>query len=207
MNLKLFILFSTFGFVFSACVQKPKACLNLDDTYETGREYRLESCSENFDFLTWDFGDNSGGFIGEIAPHTFYEQGTYYLKLMAYSDGAYRSDEVVQAVKSSRRYLSHFEVIGESNYSRFRLNFDNIQIEGSNANGNFTESLPYSHQIWPGQSVPIPLSKVKLGFMGIKNGSASTIVPSNIFNFETNVDNPIVLENEDFTVNVYWSYQ
>jgi hypothetical protein len=206
MTLKSFLQISILCLTLSSCFQRPKACLNLDDTYETGREYRLSSCSENFDFLTWDFGDQSYGFIGETAPHTFYEQGEYYLKLTAYADGGYRSDEIVQKVKASKRYLSHFEVVGESNFSKFRLAFGSNQIPGPSANGSFTEALPYSKQIWPEQAIAIPLEKVKVTFFGERNGSSTTLVSPDIINFENNTENPFILEGENFLVKVYWTY-
>lgn len=194
--------------VASGCTRKPDACLDLNAFYEVGREYRLETCSENYDFITWDFGDRSSGFIGDEAPKTFQETGNFYVQITAYSDGAYRSDDAVQLISVSKRYLDRYEIIGESTFELFRMEFGDEGFVEQDAIGTFTEEEPFIAPIWPDREVEIPFDKEQIKLFGVNNSSFTTVVPQTSINFRNNTENPIVIDGGfGLEFRLYWRYK
>ncbi|MEZ4722744.1 MAG: hypothetical protein R2813_12785 [Flavobacteriales bacterium] len=189
----------------TSCLKKPKACLELDEYYEVGREYSFESCSDNYDFITWDFGDSTAGFIGDIAPHTFSRNGQPVMKLTAYANGAYRSDEVKQAIKASRRYIDRIEVTGGTNYNKFRFTFDQFEFINDSVSGNYSAVEPYIWRFWPEQQYVIPINTIRLKLVG-ERFTKATLVDEDV-NFETDLSNPVELQGlNGFVIKFYWTY-
>ncbi len=190
-----------------SCKQNPKACLELEDGYEVGREYKLTSCSKNYEFLTWDFGDRSGGFIGDEAPHIFQNKGTFYVTVTAYSDGAYNSDQASVSVKAASRYVDHIDITGESDFTKFRFEFGNNKVTFSDAVGTFTDTDPFRGNVLDSVNIKIPLDQVQISLFGQRNSSATPLVNKYAINFRNNVENPVELEGQGFNMKLYWSYQ
>ncbi|NQV53209.1 MAG: hypothetical protein HQ500_08490 [Flavobacteriales bacterium] len=190
----------------AACEPKPKACLDWSDTIEAGTTLDLASCSEDYDFLTWEFSDDRG-YVSDVVARIFEKEENMFVKLTAYSDGAYRSDEVILPFKTSFRYVDRMEVIGESNYSALELRMAGGIFLGGDAKGIFTESAPYIVYVWPETKVVVESKRSELAVFGYKNGSEVSL-GSKPYNFETYKENPMVMETTDgLLVNVYWTYR
>lgn len=205
--MKRFVFLFVVPLLLSACEPKPKACLNWDDTLEAGTTLTLSSCSEDFDFLTWEFSDDRG-YVNNSVERIFEEESDMSVRLTAYSDGAYRSDVVTFPYKTSFRYIDRMEVVGESNFSKLELRMEGGAWSGSDAKGIFTESAPYTVYVWPTEKVIIE-SKQTGGFSvyGFKNGSEVFLGKAS-FNFETYKENPMTLEtNTGLSVEVYWTFR
>ncbi len=192
--------------VLVSCEPQPKACLDWEDTIEAGTQLHLESCSEDYDFLTWEFSDDIG-YLSEVVPRIFEDEENMSVKLTAYSDGAYRSDEVIFPFKTSFRYIDRMEVVGESNYSALELRMSGGAFLGGDAKGTFTESAPYFVYVWPETKVVIESKRSDIAVFGYKNGSDISL-GSKTINFETYKENPMDLETTDgLSVKVYWTYR
>jgi hypothetical protein len=194
------------GFLLSGCLTKPKACLELEDVYEVGRQYTLTSCSENFEFLTWDFQDQSG-FIGDEAVHTFANSGERTITLTAYGKGGYRSDAATHKMKSARRFVHYIEIISEVDYSKYSFKFDLTGINFLNSTGTSPEDEPFVGNVFDQVQIRIPISPATIVVKGTQSGSEYLLIDERI-NFETNDDNPLVLDNgQNFITKVYWKYE
>lgn len=189
-----------------ACERKPKACLDVAETVEAGKDITLHSCSEHYDFLTWDFGDGSSGFIGDAPVHHFDEEGDFEITLTAYSDGAYKTDEVKQPLRASYRYLSSFQVVGISGFSSFRFELGNNKWTRGGASGTFTDADPYETLIWPNDTIRIRPENTGIELYGIKNGVSTSLLKENI-NFKFAEQNPVVVESELYTLKIFWTFK
>lgn len=210
-NLKL----NTFVFSFAAillvgCEKKPTACIDFDEYVEAGTQWEFESCSEDFEFLTWDFGDGNYGYVGNegqaTALRTFTNEGKYLLTLTAYANGAFRSDETTKLINVSYRYVDKFEVLGTSNYPRFVMAVGDSTVSAFNAQGTFTENDPFIYQ-------PIQELRLLPAFTNFKlfgQDQLQNLIPlaSENINLSTNKSNPIVIDgNGGFEYRVYWKYK
>lgn len=197
----------TISLLAAGCVKQPKACFEPPEVIEAGTELTLESCSENYEFLTWDFGDQSTGFIGEDAPHTYHLEGSYAVTLTAYGDGGYRSDEVTQIVKASYRYIDRFEVVGTSSFNRFIIEALGSEWNKGGASGTFTDDAPYTLQIWPEEEVEMGRARgTEITLIGL-TGNVPTTLATGKFNFTSFKENPAVVTGPDFTLKMYWTYR
>lgn len=189
-----------------ACERKPKACMDVPAQLEAEKDLGLNSCSEHYDFVAWDFGDGSSGFIGENPTHHFNGEGDFEITLTAYSDGAYKSDEVKQMVHVSYRFLSAFQVIGESNFGSFQFEINNTVWKRGGAKGSFTEEDPYETIIWPEDTFRILPERMNVELYGISGPSGTALLKENI-NFELADENPVVIETENYTLKIFWTFK
>lgn len=194
------------GLFLQACERKPKACLDVAESVEAGKDITLHSCSEHYDFLTWDFGDGSSGFIGDAPVHHFDEEGDFEITLTAYSDGGYRSEEVKQPLHTSYRYLSAFQVVGTSGFSSFRFELGNHKWTRGGATGTFTDEDPYETFIWPDDTIRILPENVNIELYGIKGGSSTALLKDNI-NFKFAEQNPVVVESGLYKLKIFWTFK
>lgn len=208
MNSTRIILILGIALLATACLKKPKACAELEEYYEVGREYRFTSCSENYEFITWDFGDQSG-FEGEDAPHTYNKNGTPVITLTAYGRGAYRTDELKQQVKTSRRYVERFEVTGTSKHKGFTFGLGTLEsyreIFRDSATGTFTDDAPFVAHMWPDEQLIIPVENANVTLYGGGVTSKSLLIQQNV-NFRNVRENPTTLEGGGFVLKIYWTY-
>lgn len=190
----------------AACEKKPTACIDFGEYLEAGDDISIASCSENYEFLTWEFNDNRG-YIDDVVIRQFEEEGSYQLKLTAYSDGAYRSDEVTHSFRASFRYIDRFEITGESDYTAFRVEFRDQAWSLGNATGVFTEDSPFVINVLPEDTIRILPRSNNLDFFGRRAFSNIPLGESNL-NYHTFKDNPVVVRSEDgsFEMKMYWKY-
>ncbi len=194
--------------VLSSCEKKPTACLELPETLEAGTLLTLSSCSEDYEFLTWEFSDGIG-IEGEIAQRRFEDEGSVVIRLTAYSDGAYKSDQVEQAYKISFRYIDRFEIIGNIPYDSLQIDFGNVlSFPVPDANGRFTEEEPLVRSLSPYTWV-IEAERTSITLYGINFLGTRIPLVSDKFNFNVVKDNPTVIgtEEDDFMVKLFWSYR
>jgi len=189
-----------------ACERKPDACLDVPHQLEAGKQITLQSCSKHYDFLTWDFGDGSSGFIGDTPEHNFDEEGDFEITLTAYSNGAYKSEEVKQSIHASYRYLYSFEVIGTSDFGSFEFDLGNGKWKRGSATGTFTEDHPYEAVIWPEDTFRILPEPMSVELYGIRNGSSTALLKENV-NFKLANENPVVIESALYTLKIYWTFK
>lgn len=210
-NLKVnTLLFTLMTLLLVGCEKKPTACIDFDEYVEAGTQWEFESCSEDFEFLTWDFGDGNYGYVGNedqsTALRTFTNEGKYLLTLTAYANGAFRSDETSKLINVSYRYVDKFEVVGTSNYNRFIMNVADSTINAANAQGTFTETNPFFFQ---------PIQELRLlpeftNFRLFGQDQLQNLIPlaSENVNLATNKTNPIIVEGSaGFVYKIYWKYK
>lgn len=201
------ILLSTIAFLtLSSCEKKPEACIDFGEYLEAGDNLILESCSKNYEFLTWEFNDNRG-YIGDFFERQFELEGNYQVKLTAYSDGAYRNDELTHAFRASYRYIDRFEIIGESEYSAFIVDFKDERWSLGNAAGTFTQDEPFVINVMPEDTVRIMPTSVNLDFFGRRAFSNIPLGESS-FNYHIFKDNPVIVRSEDgqLELRMYWKF-
>ena len=190
-----------------ACNQNPKACLELDEYYEVGREYKLSSCSENFEFITWDFGTNKNGFVGDSVPHTFQDVGNRNVTIEAFSRGAFNSDVTTQQVRVSRRKIDYIEIIGVSDYTRFRLEFESDDILfAENTVGTFTDDNPFFGQVWGNKDWILEMEPIVISLEGRKNSNTNVLINYTSKNYRYVLDNPSLYEGSGIEMKVYWKF-
>lgn len=192
--------------LFSGCAKKPTACLVPPEVVETGNTAQLVSCSENYEFLTWDFGDNSTGFVGDLAPHTYQDEGKYTITLTAYAKGGYRSDQVTAEINASYKYLDRFEVVGVSDYGRFVIEMGENEWSRAGASGTFTDEAPFVVQVWPDMEVKLSDQTFLTELIGFKSGNPTSLAMRSV-GFKSNDNNPSLIEGPDFTLKLFWTYK
>ena len=190
----------------SSCNQNPKACIQLEEVYELDRTYYLESCSENYEFITWDFGYKTGGYIGDVAPHTFSRLGDFTISVDAYSNGAYFSDRATQEIKVAHRYIEKIEIVGTSNYTDFLFVYGADSIYFEDAKGVFTEASPFVGQILQNDTLEIPYDSEDHTLVGYKTFNPTMLIRKSSINFRKNTDNPVLLSGAGFDMYIYWVY-
>ena len=211
----LFILSIITSLILSSCERKPDACLDFGDALEAGTTIRIESCSDNYEFLTWEFNDGRGQ-VGDYVERQFDKEGSYSVLLTAYSDGAYRSDEVSQDFKASFRYIDRFEVIGESGFPSLEVRVEEEYTSSggddgrwtvAGSDGTFTADAPFQVLVWPDLFRVMPTSRT-LQLYG-RQGLSRTFLGEQKFNFQSVKDNPVTLESEDgkLQMKMYWRYK
>lgn len=196
-----------------ACEPKPKACLDWEDptleletaTLEAGSTLTLESCSEDFDFLTWEFSDDRG-YVSETVERQFEKEGDYTVTLTAYSNGAYRSDVLTIPFRTSFRYIDRFEIVGTSDFKSFVAGYQLNDWSAGGAEGTFTEDAPFIIPVWPESKTVLENTRNSLSLKGRKNGNTISL-GSKQFNFTEFKDNPATFEAAGFTVKMYWRYR
>jgi len=193
-------------FALSSCEKRPEACLDFGDYLEAGDNLIIESCSKNYEFLTWEFNDNRG-YIGDLFERQFELEGNYQVKLTAYSDGGYRSDELTHEFRASYRYIDRFEIIGESDYSAFIVDFKNDRWSLGIATGIFLEDAPFVINVLPNDTARIAPTSVNLDFYGRRAFSNVPLGKSNL-NYHIFKDNPVVVTSEDgkLELRMYWKF-
>ena len=195
-----------------ACEPKPEACLEMDEIVEAGTTLHLESCSDNYDFLTWEFSDERGYVSeqGEGIERQLEDQAELSVLLTAYSDGGYRSDAVYHVFKTSFRYIDRFEIIGLSEFDAFIVEVKNDEDgswSGGGATGEFTESNPFVMNLWPSKVYRLPNEQKTIQLFGRRNGSR-ILLGEQQFNFATFKENPTVFNtNGGYTVELHWRFR
>ena len=192
--------------VFSSCEKKPEACIDFGDYLEAGDNLMLESCSKNYEFLTWEFNDDRG-YIGDNFERQFELEGNYELKLTAFSDGAFKSDELIHPFRASFRYVDRFEIIGESEYTALIVSFKGVTYSLGNAEGTFSESAPFVTNVMPEDTVRIQPTSLALDFFGRRAFSNIPLGESNL-NYHIFKENPVVVKSEDgkMELRMYWKF-
>jgi hypothetical protein len=192
-----------------SCEPKPQACLELGDVIEAGSTVTFTSCSENYEFLTWEFSDERG-YLSETVDRNFEEESSYSVKLTAYSNGAYRSDEVIHSFKTSYRFIDRFEVIGISDFTGFEVQFKELpgyKWSAGGGTGTFTNEVPYILEVWPDEQTTLPNAQATLALYG-RNGFNKVPLGEKEFNFARYKENPVEFEvNDAFTLKMYWTYR
>ncbi len=194
--------------LFASCNQNPKACLELEDNYEVGREYQLGSCSDNHEFITWDFGADKNGFIGDSVPHIFQDVGNRNVTIEAFSRGAYNSDVATQQVLVTRRKIDFIEIVGVSDYTRFTMEYESGDIIFSeNTVGTFTDESPFVGQIWGDRDWVLPMDPIAISLEGRKNSNTTVLINKVSKNYRYVLDNPSVYEGSDIVMKLYWRFE
>tara|TARA_B110000046_G_scaffold19759_2_gene18700 strand:- start:239 stop:862 length:624 start_codon:yes stop_codon:yes gene_type:complete len=194
--------------LFASCNQNPKACLELEDNYEVGREYQLRSCSDNHEFITWDFGADKNGFIGDSVPHIFQDVGNRNVTIEAFSRGAYNSDVATQQVLVTRRKIDFIEIVGVSDYTRFTMEYESGDIIFSeNTVGTFTDESPFVGQIWGDRDWVLPMDPIAISLEGRKNSNTTVLINKVSKNYRYVLDNPSVYEGSDIVMKLYWRFE
>lgn len=195
--------------IFASCARKPAVCYNGPTVFETGREYELTSCSEHYEFITWNFGDGTYGAVDDAPTRAFFQPGDYVMEITAYAKGAYKSDAMSVDYRVSDRYIDRFEVVGQSSFKRFEFGFGNKRWIAGSASGTFTEDSPYSYTLWPDSAIVIPLERtaVRLGGSNQSSGAGFTTLINESPNFKGRPENPIILEGSGYTLKLFWTYE
>lgn len=200
-----------------SCERKPKACLDMPDTIEAGATVRFESCSEDFEFLTWEFNDGRG-YLDQVVERSFDKEGKFMVRLTAHSDGAFRTDVIAKEFKTSFRFIDRFEITGDSPYEYFIMrvkeDFDANDLENSaewmqiGAEGSFTDAAPFIMNVYPESSYRIRPITRSFQLYGLLNGR-NTLLAEQSFNFDRIKDNPVTFqsENGNYTVRMFWTYR
>ncbi|GAB5539847.1 MAG: hypothetical protein Salg2KO_19500 [Salibacteraceae bacterium] len=188
------------------CRQNPKACVEMEEIYEVNRGYTLTSCSEGYEFITWEFGDG-GGFLGEDAPKTYRSVGDYTVTVTAYADGGYIFDEATANIRAANRIWDRFIITGNSVYDEFRIVFDEFSAVYPNATGNFTREEPYEGEFEEQMRAVLPLEPAQFSLIGLRDGRTPIrLIDFESINYENNLDNPVVFKGKGFELTVYWVY-
>jgi hypothetical protein len=193
----------------SSCEKKPTACLDLPETLEAGTLLTLTSCSEDYEFLTWEFSDGIG-VEGVQAQRTFEDEGSITIRLTAYADGAYKSDQVEEEYATSFRYLDRFEIIGNSPYDSLEIEFgNNVPVfKVYDADGSFTADDPLIRSFTP-YTYTIKAEPTFINLFGRNFLGARVPLASDKFNFNVVKDNPTIIgsEEDNFYMKLYWVYR
>ena len=199
---------------FTACEKKPKACLALDDVLEAGTTLYLESCSEHYDFLTWEFNDERG-YVSDVVERRFEDEASYSLKLTAYSDGGYRSDTYIHHFKTSYRFVDRFEITGNSNFTGIEVRFKKMYEDkdggvwsAGGATGEFTDDAPFTIYSWPAMAIRLPDEQETIQFFGLQ-GTSRTLLGELTVSFQQYKANPVVIESEvgNLRLKMYWTFR
>lgn len=205
--MKAIIKLALMALVFSSCNQNPKACLELDEAYEVGREYQLSSCSDNYEFITWDFGTDKNGFVGDSVPHTFQDVGNRNVTIEAFSRGAYNSDAAIQQVRVTRRKIDYLEIVGGSDYTSFKVEYESDDLTFTeNTVGTFTDDNPFVGQVWGNKDWVLPMDAIAMTLSGRKNLNITTLINRTSKNYRFVIDNPSLYEGSGFVMKVYWKF-
>ena len=192
-------LFLFIALVFSSCQKKPTACIAVPDTVDAGFFIELKNCSENYEFLTWKFGDSSFGQIDDSPSHKFSEEKTYLIQLEAFAKNGYKSDFVSKEIFASFRYIDRIEIIGKSNFERFIISGAGVVL---NANGDWTENTPFEYIAPLLQELPGELS-----LSGINQFGVTTRLATKTYDYSKINSNPLLVDGTGFTMKVYWRYK
>jgi hypothetical protein len=204
------LLLSSFALLLFSCEKKPTACIDFDKYVEAGTQWEFESCSEDFEFLTWEFGDGNYGYVGNeeqtTALRTYPEEGLYLLTLTAYADGAFRSDEVTQLMNISYRYVDKIEIVGSSNYVRFVISVGDSIVSAPNAQGSFTAADPFVYE--PIQDIRMKPEFVNFRLFGQDQLQNLIPIASENVNLANDKTYPLIIEgNSGFEFKIYWKYK
>jgi hypothetical protein len=189
------------------CERKPTACLDLPETLEAGTFLSLNSCSEDYEFLTWEFSDGIG-IEGEIAQRNFEEEGNITIRLTAYANGAYKSDQVEESYFTSFRYIDRFEVIGNVPFDSLRVNFGNLySFTALETSGSYSESNPLTINAdeLAYRIIAEPTSVSMFGLIDI----VERPLISDKFNFDFVKDNPTIVgdSTDRYQLKIFWEYR
>ncbi len=137
------ILFCTLIVALCSCEKKPTACIDMPDIVAADQEVKFVSCSEDFEFMHWEFGDGTG-LEAESPPYRYEFEGCYTVRLTAYADGAFRSDETEKQICASYKYLDRFELFGTFNFSEVTFFVFDNEFTTLIEPGTYTEDSPIS---------------------------------------------------------------
>jgi len=189
----------------ASCARKPKACIEDSQIVETNQLTILTSCSEDAEFLTWEFSDNVKSTEDRV-QRLFSEEKDYQVTVTAYAKGGYRSSEAVGIIESKKRYVSEIKFIGYTSYTSLTMDcFDKIELVGTQ--GSFTEEAPYISYVYPDQEVVIEPSIEPISVYGTKADETQDQLILQSYNFETHKDNPIVMDNGRYQFEISWRYK
>ncbi len=195
----------------TSCNLNPTACLEMEEIYEVDRQYQFSSCSEDYEFVTWEFGDGTG-FLGNDAVKTFGRKGDFTVSVKAYANGAYGFDEATADIKAANRIIDRFTITGNSVYESFRLinsvnGFDFSEVY-PNATGNFTPDAPFEAELQDEMRTVLPVGISSFELTGIRtNGQPIDLIDITSRDFEDNLDNPFELRGKGFVLSIYWVYE
>jgi len=199
------LIFSIFALTIISCEKKPKACIAVEDTVEAGSEIELNHCSENYEFVTWLFGDSTYGYIGDSPKHIYRSEGKYLLEMEAFSKGAFRSESTSKLISASYRYVDYVEITGNSNFPKFIVRMSGLYFPCPDAIGNFTEENPYFGQYF-GNATLIPVSQ-NISLNGFTASEEEVLLLEKRFNLDFVKDNPIFIEDNGYSLKIYWKYK
>ncbi|MDP4663244.1 MAG: hypothetical protein NWQ55_05215 [Salibacteraceae bacterium] len=203
--MKNIIILSIIAISILGCEKMPKACIAVEDTVEAGSEIELTHCSDNYEFITWLFGDSTYGYIGDSPKHIYRSEGKYLLEMEAFSKGAFRSEAASKLITASYRYLDYVEITGNSNFPKFIVRMSGLYFLCPDATGNFTEENPYFGQYF-GNATLIPMSQ-NISLNGFTASEEEVLLLEKRFNLDFVKDNPIFIEENGYTLKIYWKYK
>ena len=210
-NLQLHLAVVALIILVSAC-KKPTACIEVPPRLAPKAAFEFVSCSENFEFQTWEFGDESYGQIGDSLERQFDNEGRYTIQLTAYAKGGYTSDATSKDLIVSHRYIKKIEIIGDLNFDYVRFYrtgsvfYTLLQVD---ARGTFTEANPWTYTPTDRFTSQL-LDETNIAFAGEING----VEVETFFRSDYKLDkygdtdvSPLVLENNGYTVKIYWEFK
>lgn len=203
--MKKFLILSIIALTIISCEKKPKACIAVEDTVEAGSEIELNHCSQNYEFVTWLFGDSTYGYIGESPEHNYRKEGKYLLEIEAFSKGAFKSEATSKLITASYRYLDYVEITGSSNFPSFIVQLSGIYFLCPDATGVFTEDAPYYGQYF-GNGTLRPISQTII-LKGFTASEQEVKLLEDQFNLDFVKDNPIIIDDGTYSLKIYWKYK
>lgn len=188
-----------------ACEPKPTACLDMPELFPAAQPIKFTSCSEDYDFLTWEFGTGDG-IEGESPTFRYEFEGKFEVRLTAYSDGAYKSDEASSTHYVSFKYLDRFELSGSFDMRDTLLTFS---LEGEDFDlliepGTYSEDDPIVLQAFEDR---IRLTEGSKNY-GVESPNTGVIVSGNadFTRFDQSFSETSSLTSNR-TLRVYWRYK
>lgn len=210
MNSSTFLLASVTAFSLAACT-KPNACLKGNVTLEVNKEHVFNSCSKDYEFLAWEYGDGSTVFIGDTGRHIYTERGEYRLTLTAYGEGAYQSDQTYFEVTATRRLLDHITFFPAENDDKFTYWFE---FKGSSPGSDSTsfklaeisDLNQYEYTLSASDTAVLRPEPALIVLKSVRNGVSKTLISQNI-NFNFNNSNTVVLDSSSNELTFTWKYE
>lgn len=186
---------------FASCTKTPEACFTYLDQAFVIADHQFSSCSSDAEYQLWVFGDGEAA-TGNSVVHRYDAAGDYEIQLKAYSDDGKKED-----VK--RHYLSLSHKVVDSVKVR-RLDIDGtvdlkLSLDNSSASETYTvtwRDLPVMFRFPAG---------VKLynayGDFNFTEGVANDEVQRFDARMHHTYDNPQLIEEGSYRIEVYWHFE
>lgn len=183
-----------------ACQKKPTACIDMEPVIPAGEPVEFISCSEDYEFLTWEFGDGTGN-EAESPEHNYNTEGSWEVILTAYADGAFRSDEVSETIHTSFKYIDRMEITGQVFDDRleFFVNEDEVIVDVEP--GTYTQENPLVVEIYSLSRINVTNRSVTVG---IRTPNSSFEIASRIVNFSRLTREYAEILSSNLDLRVYW---